>query len=247
VLVTLADVVASDPALAACNPDWTATLDLSLHGVGWLTEGPVVVETRLVRVGKKIVVVAADAYDGRGQHDLERLVTGIDAVREGAAGSGVPALAATGLVTFARLPRAAASGIDDHDPASWVGQVRRRAVGHPVEGTIYERMGIRSIDPAAGAHELDRTSYVVNSIGTINGGAQAILLQVAAEGLRPGMAARDIEVHYLSQVEAGPARTRGRVLRDGDDHSVVRVELVDAGADDQLLALATITLQRPPR
>lgn len=245
VLVTLADVVASDPALAACNPDWTATQDLSLHAAGWLTEGPIVVETRLVRVGRKVVVVAAEAYDARGDHDVEHLVGAIDAARSGATDG--PMLAASGLVTFARLPRAAAAGVDDHDPAAWVGQVRSRATAHDVEGTIAGRMGIRAVAPGDGVLELERTSYVVNSIGTINGGAQAILLQLAAEGMRPGLAARDMEVHYLSQVEAGPARTRGRVLRDGPDHSVVALELVDAGHDDQILALATVTLQRPPR
>ena len=31
----------------AVNPDWTATQDLSVHGAGWLSEGPIVVETRL--------------------------------------------------------------------------------------------------------------------------------------------------------------------------------------------------------
>lgn len=245
VLVTLADVVASDPALAACSPDWTATQDLSLHGAGWLTEGPIVVETRLVRVGKKVVVVAAEVYDGRGDGDIEHVAERIEAARAGET-EGVPALAAAGLVTFARLPRAAAVDVGDHDPAAWVGKVRRRSVAHEVEGSLHDRMGVTVVDPEAGVLELHRTSYVVNSIGTINGGAQAILLQAAAEGMRPGLAARDMEVHYLSQVKAGPARTRGRVVRDGADHSVVSLELVDAGADDQVLALATVTLQRPP-
>jgi hypothetical protein len=36
------------------------------------------------------------------------------------------------------------------------------------------------------------------------------------------------------------------VSRDGTDHSVVTVEVVDHGADDQVLALAVVTLQAPP-
>jgi hypothetical protein len=55
-----------------------------------------------------------------------------------------------------------------------------------------------------------------------------------------------MQLHYLSQVRVGPARTATTVLRTAPDHAVVSVELIDAGNDDQLLALATVTLQRPP-
>jgi len=85
-----------------------------------------------------------------------------------------------------------------------------------------------------------------NSIGTIFGGAQAALLQFAAEAMRPGMEASDLQLHYLSQVKVGPARTLGSVSRDAADHSVVTVELRDAGNNNQLLALASVVLQRPP-
>lgn len=56
----------------------------------------------------------------------------------------------------------------------------------------------------------------------------------------------DLQVHYVSQVKVGPARTLGSVSRDAADHSVVTVELLDVGNDNQLLALATVLLQRCP-
>jgi acyl-coenzyme A thioesterase PaaI-like protein len=56
-----------------------------------------------------------------------------------------------------------------------------------------------------------------------------------------------MQIHYLSQMKAGPVRTVGTVLRDAADHSVVTMELVDGGNDDQLLAVATIILQTPSR
>ena len=102
------------------------------------------------------------------------------------------------------------------------------------------------MDAPAGVAELDRTPYVANSVGTINGGAQAVLIEVAAESVHPGFVATDMQLHYLSQVRVGPARTVTTVLRTAPDHAVVSVDLVDAGHDDQLLALATVTLQRPP-
>jgi acyl-coenzyme A thioesterase PaaI-like protein len=247
VLVALVDVGGSDPALAACRPDWTATQDLSIHATGWLTDGPVVVDSRLVRVGSRTVVVAADVYDGHGIEDFDVLQATIDEPTAALPGTRLT-LAARSLLTFARLPGTAASGVgvDDHDPSGWVGQVRRHTSGQTVEGDLYERMGLRVVDAAAGVLELDRTPYVANSIGTINGGAQAMLLEAAAEAMRPDLVATDAQIHFLSQVKVGPARTIGAVSRDAADHSVVTVELVDAGNADKLLALATVTLQRPP-
>jgi acyl-coenzyme A thioesterase PaaI-like protein len=244
VLATLVDVGASDPALATCS-DWTATQDLSIHATGWLTGGPVIADNRLVRMGKKVIIVAADVYDGRGIEDFDELEAAIDEAR---AGAPRPAArrAARALVTFARLPRTAASDVDDYDPASWVGQVRHRQAAQPVAGTLREQMDLRVVSADAGVVELERTPYVANSIGTINGGAQAMMIEAAAEAMRPGLVATDLQIHYLSQVRAGPARSRGAVSRDGADHSVVTIELVDAGNEDQLLALATVTLQRPP-
>ena len=55
--------------------------------------------------------------------------------------------------------------------------------------------------------ELERTPYVANNLGTINGGAQAVLIEAAAEAMRPGLVAADMAIHYLSQVRTGPART----------------------------------------
>lgn len=238
-VTTLVDIVTSSPALIAGAPDWTATQDLSIHAVSAITEGPVVVDCVLLRVGKKTVQVSADVYDGHGITDLHELTAAIDAdVPDG------PTLAARGIVTFARLPRAAAVDVDAYTPDQWVGTVREYPA-EPVDGTIYSRLNMRTLDAAAGVLELDLTPFVANSIGTIQGGAQALLAEEAAHSMRPGLVATDIEVRYLSQVKQGPARSYGTVIRDGADHSVLNIRLVDAGADDQLLALMTVTLQRP--
>jgi acyl-coenzyme A thioesterase PaaI-like protein len=150
------------------------------------------------------------------------------------------------LLTFARLPMSAISTHGFARPPAQIGEVQRRRVVAPPEGTVYDRMGLDVVDAASGVTELARTPYVTNSIGTINGGAQCVMIQVAAEAMCPGLVATDLEVHFLSQVKVGPARSCGRVARHGADHSVITVELVDHGADDQVLSLATVTLQRPP-
>lgn len=243
VVLSLVDMAASDPAMAASRPDWVATQDMAVHGAARLDEGPVVVDAHLVRVGKKVVAVAADVYDGHGVDDLAALRAGID--RRSSGTGSTPTLTGSGLVTFARLPGAAAPGMDDYDPARWVGAVRHRSSGAPSERSLRERMGLELLDRASGRLALECTPYVANSIGTISGGAQAMLIEAAAGTVRPGMVAADVQLHYLSQVEAGPAVTRATVLRDAADHTVVRVEVVDAGNDDRVLTLATVTLRTP--
>ena len=94
--------------------------------------------------------------------------------------------------------------------------------------------------------EIDHSDYVRNSFGTINGGVLGAVFQAAAEAARPGQVATDLQIHYLSQVQTGPARTSGTVSRDAFGHSIVSLRAVDAGHGDQLLDLATITLQDPP-
>lgn len=234
-LTTVVDIVTSTPALAACSPDWTATQDLSIHTAEPLTEGPVVVDTHLVRIGKKTVHVAAEIFDGCGITDMGELVTALD--------DGALRPAGRGLVTFARLPRAAAAGSDHYNPGEWVGAIREYPSEH-VEGSIYSRLAMRTLDAQTGVLELDLTPFVANMIGTIQGGAQALLAEHAAHTVLPGFVATDIQAHYLSQVKVGPARSHVTVVRETKDHAVVDVRLVDAGADDQVLALTTVTLQR---
>jgi acyl-coenzyme A thioesterase PaaI-like protein len=242
VLATLFDVGASDPALAACRPDWTATQNLSVHGAGRLDEGPIVVDSRLVRVGKKVIVVAADVYDAHGIDEFQALMSAID--RPGTTTGGRrPTLAARGLLAFARLPGSAAQD-QEYDPGQMVGQLRHHPPENPGTGTLHRRLGLEVIDAPAGRLHLELTPYVANAIGTINGGVQAVMAGAAAEAMCPGLVAADLQVQYLAQVKAGPARTSGQIVREAGDHSVVTVEIVDAGNDDQLLSLVTVTLRR---
>lgn len=239
VLLGLADLGACEPAIVACDPDWTATQDMSLHGAGWYDKGPAVLDHRLLRVGKKVVVVRVDAYDAQGEQELQALPEAIDAGRLPHTGRGI--------VTFARLPRTAARAEDaaGFTPRDWVGMLRERTGGWRSELPLVERIGARVLDPARGVLEMDHSPYVANSIGTVTGAVQAVLLQLAAEVVRPGRAAVDAQLHFLAQLRTGPVHTAVEVLRDSDDHSVVEVRLVDAGADDHLLTIGTITLRTP--
>lgn len=241
VLVTMVDVAGSDPVLAAWSPDWTATQDLSVHSVAALVEGPALIDARLLRRGKKVIFVASNIYDAHGITDIDELREKIDG---GAGDKSGLTLVAKSLVTFTRIPRTGASGVDAYDPNKWIGTVRNRTSDQHNEDALDDRIGLKVCDAGAGIVEVAYSSYVGNSIGTISGGVQAITMEAAAKAMRPGMTAADIQIHFLSQLKVGPSRTRGTVIRDARDHSVVLIELLDAGAGDKLLATATLTLQR---
>lgn len=240
VLATLVDVAGSDPVLAAWSPDWTATQDLSLHSASLLSEGPIVVDANVLRRGRKVTFLTADIYDSHGIGDFEKLQSAIDSM-----GNGKSKLkrVATSLVTFTRISRSGASGVDAYNPNNWLGVIRKRSSGTQNTLPLYERIGLAIIDEAAGVVELKISSYVANSIGTINGGVQAVMLEAAAEVMCPDRVVADMQIHFVSQMKVGPARTRSRVIREADDHTVMSIQLVDSGAEDRILATAVLTLQ----
>ena len=238
VLATMVDVAASDPVLAAWNPDWTATQDLSVHTMSPLVEGPIVVDAYLTRLGKRATFVSADIYDGHGLEDIVALQAAID--NKSTATPLTPA--AKSLITFVRIPRSGASGVDTYNPNDWIGELKTRTSGIDNLDSLNSRLGIEMIDANLGIVEIANTPYVSNSIGTINGGVQAITMESAAEAMRPGMLAVDMQIHFMSQLKTGPARTRCTLIRETSDYSVIKVDLIDAGNQGKLLSTASITL-----
>lgn len=233
-LCAAVDVSAAVVALIAGQPEWTATADLALHRATPITEGPVVVDSRLVRAGSNIVVVGVDVYDGAGRARDELLDS--SALRRGA----------HSIVTFARIPRHASAVADRFDPGADLGQWRHNGPDDPAatQVPILDRIGLRVVDPAAGVVELDQTPYVANSFGTINGGVLGMVFQGAAEAAHPGMVAVDAQIHYLAQSKVGPARTSCTRIRETPNHAVCSFDLVDTGNGSRLLSHAVVTLAR---
>ena len=236
-LLTLVDVTASSPMLALTK-GWTATQDLSISLMAPPVTGPVVADNRVLRVGKKAVVMASELYDANGIEDLHELAR----LLEDRTLSSALTPCARAITTFARIPREAASGVDEYDPTSWIGQIQGPVVTGPAEGYPVELMDLRGIDPSAGCFELSLSPYVANSIGTINGGAQALMVEAAAEAICPGLIVNDLQMRYLSQLKVGPSRSAARILRRSGDHAVVEITLHDAGNEDKILSVATATL-----
>ena len=179
-------------------------------------------------------MVGVDIYDGAGLTDMDELTDPIELPR-----------VATGLVTFARVPASTSAVSATWDPMSTIG-VRRRMerTGDVPSEPMADRCGLVVLDAAAGVVELPNSPYVQNSRGRINGGVLGMVFQWAAEAAAPGYAASDLHIHYLASARIGPVRTETVVVREVDDHVVCRVVAMDAGADDLVVAQATVTLQR---
>jgi acyl-coenzyme A thioesterase PaaI-like protein len=72
--------------------------------------------------------------------------------------------------------------------------------------------------------------------GTVQGGIQACLAELAAERARPGPhEVTALSIRYLNRVEVDPVRAVATSLADDPD-APVRVELLDDGVDGRLVA-----------
>ena len=171
-----------------------------------------------------MVVVRSEVFDGRGEETPARH-------------------AGTGVMTFTRLPR----DVSDADEGP-----RRREVGvrHTMsddqarfDQSPADKMGLLEIEP--GVLELEKSPYVLNSFGTVNGGATAITVACAAESAVGGGVATDLSVRYVGRAGEGPVRTASRAMADYGGYVSVDIELVDTSNNDGLVALATVGVAKP--
>jgi len=120
---------------------------------------------------------------------------------------------------------------------------------------LLKHLGFRlsSVEEATGTTvcEVDLRADLVNPAGMLQGGVIATLVDVAG-GVAAARATSsrvvftsDLTLHYLAAGRIGPVRAVARVLRRGRTSVVVEVEVIDTGADDRLMTVATMTLTVP--
>ena len=218
VLATLVDMSGGEGAIRAVAPDWVATSDLVLHVTRRVTEGVVVaVPCLLCRTRSTAVIEVA-------------LRVGDDPV-------------GLSTVTFAVLPGrpgAQRMGVGASEP-----RTDFALPGSRLSGPLRDVLAVR--ENAPGELELSITPYVGNSLNALQGGVAATLLEWSAVSrcrsvLGDRARVLDLAVNYLRLLRVGPARTRARVLRQGRDEMLVRIELLDAGDEDRLCTVATALL-----
>jgi len=222
VLATLVDVVASQVAIRSVLPGWTATSNLSLDLGDLPSEGVIEAVPRILRSGRQTVVVEVVL---RGAADATQL---------GVATVGFSILRARNDVQkgghWAEAPEA---------------RTEFALADRFLEKPILEAVGLEfdSADPAVARMAV--RPYLLNSLGALQGGAVAILLEAAAENfagtsLEGALQVRSLAVHYLKLARVGPVRAQSRAIARSRGGLLVRVELFDEGASEVLLAVATI-------
>lgn len=225
IMATLVDILAGSIAIQAVYPDWMATAGLSMYTTGFANTGRFAAVGTLLRAGGQSVIVEADLVEESGSGFSKKRSVG------------------SALVTCARLTRR-------NDTPSVEGKelrderFRLGSDGAGLTRSFQDHLGLRVLDAAGGGVELPLTDYVRNSFDALQGGMITVLTDVAG-ALFAGNAAgrpmitRDMQVHFLSLGKIGPFRTTCRMLRQGEGSVLTRVEIVDAGANDRLLSVAT--------
>ena len=109
---------------------------------------------------------------------------------------------------------------------------------------LREEAGIEVVDAADGVVQIELMPELLNPAGTLQGAMVALVAEAAAEDLlatrfHMPVVVTSLDIRYLRRTEAGPVRTRSRLLGSGID-AAVQIELVDTSTD-QLTALVFAT------
>jgi uncharacterized protein (TIGR00369 family) len=218
-LATLVDVVGGGLAAQAAQPDWIATADLTLHLTGAVTVGAVEARARVEHAGRTTVVIEVGLHDGDGRE--------------------------IGLATmsFARLPRR------DTNPDVTTTLTAARSTmavdGSGLQVPLLEQLDVQVVDAAAGVVEAPVDDWSRNSLGSMQGGAVAILVDAATEAAANAaravpLAVTDLQLTYVALARVGPVRTRVEVLDTRPDVVVARVELIDGGSNDRVTTIGRV-------
>jgi uncharacterized protein (TIGR00369 family) len=232
-VATLIDVLGGALTVRAVHPDWIATASLSVHLTGNPTPDRVAAVGSVIRAGRTMAIIDADIRE------------------EAESPAGSTRSIGAAMMTFSRLPRredTPALKLDMDTP----GTFDFAAEGAGLNQSYRDAAGVRVLDAGAGVAELEMKDYVRNSMGVLQGGMIATLADIAGEvaaraATDKALTTRDLAIHYLSQGKQGPFRTRTRVLRTTDDTALTRVELIDRGVEDRVIAVAMNTAILPPR
>jgi len=226
-VATMIDVLGGAMTIRAVHPDWMATASLSVHLAGRPTSDTIAAAGEVLRAGRTMAIIDVDIRE-----------------EDGGRARATPSIG-TAMMTFSRLPRR------EDTPALQLDTDTPEAFDFATDGSGLDRpyrdaAGVRVLDEGAGVAEIEMKNYVRNSVGVLQGGMIAVLGDVAGEAaarsaVRKPLTTRDLEIHYLSQGKRGPFRTRTRVLRMTDDTALTRVEVIDRGLEDRLIAVVMNT------
>ncbi len=226
-VATMIDVLAGALTARTVYPDWMATANLSVHLAGRPSCDTLVAAGEVIRAGRTMVVVDVDIREESGNPGRRLNSIG------------------TALITFSRRPPKVDTPA--FEPGLEVSEtVDFRIEGSGLKGSYRDAAGLRVLDEESGIVEIELNEYVRNSVRVLQGGMIAVLAEAAGEmaaGSAAGkpMASKDLAIQYLSQGKKGPFRTRTRVIRTTEDTALTKVEVVDRGLKDRVIAVVMNT------
>ena len=120
-------------------------------------------------------------------------------------------------MTFAVLPRRETQPGDARRPRDGSAVVHRRHDDRDSRAAL-DAFGLRTVDAARGHVELEPTDYVENSLGAVQGGVVATMVERAAELALSHAAGRPLapvglQLSYLALARGGPDPLLGRGAR----------------------------------
>lgn len=216
--------------LASSQPDGITVgrpfvhADIAVHRLARPTDDLLVARATAVRLGGRTGVIEVDVVDGAG----ERVAySSQQVVFMGPPPEVVP----HGMSEFHRVFMARFDGTNRLD------------------GPLLDVLGVRAgtTDAGAPAWWMPHTERTRNGFGGLHGGVAAGLVDAAAAGAISSVTGgpartRSAALRYPVPGTAGPFRADPVILGHDDTDALVRVAVVDEGADDALVVLADATV-----
>lgn len=219
VVATLMDVVGGGLALTTFYPDWAATTYLSVQSSGRALSGYIDARGQLRKTGRNRVLVRVDIrHTPDQQSDFSPV--------------------ATAIIGFTRFSPQGHSGSF---------QIDLPYTGRSSSGFVqpfYEKVGLKILNEAEGLVEVEIADYVKNSFNALHGGVTALLADLAGQtaarhSTKKPYVTTDLAIHFLRLGEVGPFQARASLLRKTDETVLSLVEIIDTGAGDRLMSIAT--------
>lgn len=205
---TLIDVAGGRTGAVLSHPTTALTQEISVHKLAALGGGEAVVQVRVLRNGRSLIVYDLELSDASGRS------------------------IARASMSSAKIPSPPGVDFTAVRPGEWVHHARADS---GLRVSLAEYAGARPAGP--GAIEIDLDPALCNGLGILHGAAQALAIEFAAERAAGGRPVADLSVRYLAPGRKGPFRAQAELLRDSADDALARVELVDRGEGDALVAI----------
>ena len=207
VAATMVDAICGGLAAVTAAPGWIATADLTMHVARPLVaDRELCAAARVRRAGRTTVIVEAEIFADDATESPLAFCTASFSV----------------LQRRESNPILVADFTDD--------QPRRAFIGEPTEFArgAYESCGFRYV--SNGEVAVSPSEYILNSLGGIQGGVLASLVDAATvHALGPEFETVDLHLVYLALAKVGPIVAAPTVLQRTSTTGTVAVELSDAG------------------